>query len=125
MSTVHANSPYDAFGRLETMVLMGGADLPARAIQKQIASAIDLVVQVERVRGGQRKIVSVVEITGLTHGEIEYQELFQFRQSGVDHEGNAIGAHVPTGHVSSHMDHFVERGEAVPPSIFEPEVDLK
>src|SRR5690349_12006986 len=97
MSTVHANSPYDAFGRLETMVLMGGADLPARAIQKQIASAIDLVVQVERVRGGQRKIVSVVEITGLTHGEMEYQELFQFRQSGVDHEGNAIGAHVPTG----------------------------
>jgi pilus assembly protein CpaF len=125
MSTVHANSPYDAFGRLETMVLMGGADLPARAIQKQIASAIDLVVQVERVRGGQRKIVSVVEITGLTHGEMEYQELFQFRQSGVDHEGNAIGAHVPTGHLSSHMDHFVERGEAVPPSIFEPEVDLK
>jgi len=124
MSTVHANSPYDAFGRLETMVLMGGADLPARAIQKQIASAIDLVVQVERVRGGQRKIVSVVEITGLTNGEMEYQELFQFRQSGVDHEGNAIGAHVPTGHLSKHMDHFVERGESVGPSIFEPAVVL-
>src|SRR5438477_500896 len=124
MSTVHANSPYDAFGRLETMVLMGGADLPARAIQKQIASAIDLVVQVERVRGGQRKIVSVVEITGLTNGEMEYQELFQFRQSGVDHEGNAIGAHVPTGHLSKHMDHFVERGESVGPSIFEPAMVL-
>ena len=120
MSTVHANSPYDAFGRLETMVLMGGADLPARAIQKQIASAIDLVVQVERVRGGQRKIVSVVEVTGLTNSEMEYQELFQFRQSGTDSEGNAIGAHVPTGHRSKHLDHFVERGEAVPPSVFEP-----
>ncbi|TMC54023.1 MAG: CpaF family protein [Chloroflexi bacterium] len=124
MSTVHANSPYDAFGRLETMVLMGGADLPARAVQKQIASAIDLVVQVERVRGGQRKIVSVVEITGLTNGEMEYQELFQFRQSGVDHEGNATGAHVPTGHLSKHMDRFVERGESVGPSIFEPAVVL-
>src|SRR5437899_2244945 len=124
MSTVHANSAYDAFSRLETMVLMAGADLPGRAIQKQIASAIDLVVQVERVRGGQRKIVSVVEITGLTNGEMEYQELFQFRQSGVDHEGNAIGAHVPTGHLSKHMDHFVERGESVSPSIFEPAVVL-
>src|SRR5207248_1692177 len=124
MSTVHANSPYDALGRLETMVLMAGTDLPSRAIQKQIASAIDLVVQVERVRGGQRKIVSVVEITGLTNGEMEYQELFQFRQSGVDHEGNAIGAHVPTGHLSKHMDHFVERGESVGPSIFEPAMVL-
>jgi len=124
MSTVHANSPYDAFGRLETMVLMGGADLPARAIQKQIASAIDLVVQVERVRGGQRKIVSVVEITGLTNGEMEYQELFQFKQSGVDHEGNAIGVHTPTGHQSIHMDHFDERGEAVKTSIFDPAVVL-
>ena len=124
MSTVHANSPYDAFGRLETMVLMAGADLPARAIQKQIASAIDLVVQVERVRGGQRKIVSVVEITGLTNGEMQYQELFQFKQSGVDPEGNAIGVHTSTGHRSIHMDHFDERGEALQTSIFEPAVAL-
>jgi len=124
MSTVHANSPYDAFGRLETMVLMGGADLPARAIQKQIASAIDLVVQVERVRGGQRKIVSVVEITGLANGEMQYQELFQFKQSGVDPEGNAIGVHTATGQRSMHMDHFDERGEALQTSIFEPAVAL-
>ena len=120
MSTVHANSAYDAFGRLETMVLMGGADLPARAIQKQIASAIDVVVQVERVRGGARKIVSIVEVTGLANGELQYQELFQFKQTGVDTEGNAIGTHTPTGNRSIHMDHFEECGEAVPPSIFEP-----
>jgi len=120
MSTVHANSPYDAFGRLETMVLMGGADLPARAIQKQIASAIDVVVQAERVRGGARKIVSIAEITGLVNGETQLHELFQFRQSGVDAEGNAVGLHTATGNQSIHLDHFAERGETVSTNLFEP-----
>ena len=120
MSTVHANSPYDAFGRLETMVLMGGADLPARAIQKQIASAIDIVVQAERVRGGARKIVSIAEVTGLVNGETQFQELFQFRQTGVDPEGNAVGMHTAAGKPSIHLDHFLERGESVPLAIFEP-----
>ena len=120
MSTVHANSPYDAFGRLETMVLMGGADLPARAIQKQIASAIDIVVQAERVRGGARKIVSIAEVTGLVNGETQFQELFQFRQTGVDPDGNAVGMHTAAGKPSIHLDHFLERGESVPLAIFEP-----
>ena len=120
MSTVHANSPYDAFGRLETMVLMGGADLPARAIQKQIASAIDIVVQAERVRGGARKIASIAEITGLVNGETQLHELFQFRQSGVDAEGNAVGLHTATGNQSIHLDHFAERGETVSTNLFEP-----
>ncbi|HKC20793.1 MAG TPA: CpaF family protein [Candidatus Dormibacteraeota bacterium] len=120
MSTVHANSAYDAFGRLETMVLMGSADLPARAIQKQIASAIDLVVQVERVRGGARKIVSVAEVTGLVDNETQLQELFQFRQTGVDAEGDAIGHHTATGNVSIHLDHFAQAGEKVAASLFEP-----
>lgn len=120
MSTVHANSPIDAFGRLETMVLMGGADLPARAIQKQIASAIDVVVQAERVRGGARKIVSIAEITGLVNGETQLHELFQFRQSGVDTEGNAVGLHTATGNQSIHLGHFAERGETLSQTVFEP-----
>ena len=120
MSTVHANTPYDAFGRLETMVLMAGADLPARAIQKQIASAIDIVVQAERVRGGARKIVSIAEVTGLVNGETQFQELFHFRQTGLDHEGNATGYHTATGSQSVHLEHFAQRGEALPPTAFEP-----
>ena len=120
MSTIHANSPYDAFGRLETMVLMAGADLPARAIQKQIASAIDIVLQVERVRGGARKIVSIAEVTGLVNNETQFQELFEFRQAGVDQEGNAIGFHTATGNRSVHLEHFAERGESLPPNLFEP-----
>ena len=120
MSTVHANTPYDAFGRLETMVLMGGADLPARAIQKQIASAVDIVVQAARVRGGSRKIVSIAEVTGLVNGETQFHELFQFRQTGVDADGYATGYHTATGDPSVHLQHFAERGEALPASTFEP-----
>ena len=120
MSTVHANTPYDAFGRLETMVLMGGADLPARAIQKQIASAVDIVVQSARVRGGARKIVSVAEVTGLVNGETQFHELFQFRQTGIDADGYATGYHTATGDPSIHLQHFAERGEALSSSTFAP-----
>ena len=120
MSTVHANSAADTFSRLETMVLMGSAELPARAITKQIASAVDVIVQVQRVRGGARKIVSIVELTGLEGGDIEHQELFQFRQSGVDADGNAVGLHTATGKRSIHLDHFAEAGETVSASIFDP-----
>ncbi len=119
MSTIHANSPYDAFGRLETMVLMAGADLPARAIQKQIASAIDIVVQAERVRGGARKIVSIAEVTGLTNGETQFHELFGFRQTGVDADGNATGLHAATGTRSIHLEHFAQRGETLSESVFD------
>jgi pilus assembly protein CpaF len=122
MSTIHANTPYDAFGRLETMVLMAGADLPARAIQKQIASAVDIVVQSARVRGGARKIVSIAEVTGLVNGETQFHELFQFRQTGVDSEGYATGYHTATGNSSVHMQHFAERGETLAASTFEPAV---
>ena len=120
MSTVHANSAYDAFSRLETMVLMAGADLPARAIQKQIASAIDIIVQVERVRGGARKIVSIAEVTGLNNGETQHHELFHFHQTGIDDDGNAAGLHTATGNHSVHLEHLAQRGEAIPLSIFEP-----
>ncbi len=120
MSTVHANSPHDAISRLEAMVLMAGTDLPSRAIQKQIVSAIDVIIQTQRVRGGARKIVSVCEVTGLTNGETQTHELFQFRQTGVDDEGGVRGFHTATGNRSVHMDHFAERGETLAPTIFEP-----
>ncbi len=122
MSTVHANSSYDAFGRLETMVMMAGAELPSRAIQKQVSSAIDLVVQAERVRGGARKIVNITEVTGLGDGEIQMQDLFVYRQTGIDAEGNARGFHTATGKRSIHLDHFAQRGERVSEAIFEPAV---
>ncbi|OLC24822.1 MAG: hypothetical protein AUG06_05210 [Actinobacteria bacterium 13_1_20CM_2_65_11] len=120
MSTVHANSAYDALSRLETMVLMAGADLPARAIQKQVASAIDVIVQAERLRGGARKIVSIAEITGLANGEIQHHELFHFHQTGVDDAGNSKGFHTATGNRSVRINRIAERGVLLSASIFEP-----
>ena len=119
MSTVHANSPQDAISRLEAMVLMAGTDLPSRAIQKQIASAVDVIVQAQRVRGGARKIVSICEVTGLANGEAQIQDLFQFRQLGIDDDGNVVGFHTASGNQSVHANHFAERGEYLPATMFE------
>jgi pilus assembly protein CpaF len=94
--------------------------LPSRAIQKQIASAIDIIVQAERLRGGTRKIVSIAEITGIEDGEPRYQELFQFKQTGVDDEGRVKGYHDACGNPSVHLQHFEERGEYLPAGMFEP-----
>jgi pilus assembly protein CpaF len=77
-------------------------------------------VQAERLRGGTRKIVSITEITGLEDGEPRYQELFQFKQTGVDDEGRATGYHDPCGNRSVHLQHFEERGEHLPVEMFEP-----
>jgi pilus assembly protein CpaF len=123
LSTIHANSPADALTRLETMVLMAGTDLPARAIQKQIASAIDVIVQTQRVRGGARKIVSIAEITGLADVEFEWREVFVYRQVGLDEDGSAVGYHTATGVGSAFVDRFSASGQALPAGLFEPAAD--
>ena len=120
MSTLHANNPHEALGRLETLVLMAGADLPSRAIREQMASAVHLIVQQQRLRGGPRKIVSVAEIIGIEGGEIKYQEIFKFVQTGVSETGKAIGYHTATGIRPLRLDHMKASGEEVPDHIFEP-----
>jgi len=120
MSTLHANSPRDALSRLETLVLMAGADLPSRAIREQIASAVQIVVQQQRLRGGPRKIVSVAEITGITDGEIEFQELFVFKHISVDPEGKAVGYHTATGLRPMRSEHFVASGQELSEELFRP-----
>jgi pilus assembly protein CpaF len=119
MSTIHANSAADALSRLEAMMLMSGKDLPSPAVRKHIASAIDIIVQTERLRGGARKVVAIAEIVGVEHDEIKVQELFQFRRTGLDSEGRAKGYHTATGNTSAHMEHFAGRGVSVPVRIFE------
>ncbi|HUZ90242.1 MAG TPA: CpaF family protein [Candidatus Acidoferrales bacterium] len=120
MSTLHANNPHEALGRLETLVLMAGAELPSRAIREQMASAVHLIVQQQRLRGGPRKIVSVSEITGMEGGEIKFQEIFKFVQVGVSAEGQAIGYHTATGIVPLRMEQLKSSGEDVPEHIFQP-----
>ena len=118
MSTVHANNARDAISRLETLVLLAGTELPSRAIRGQIASAINIVVQTERLRGGSRKIVSVAEIQGIVEGEIAIQEVFTFRHVAVTPDGRAVGYHTATGVRSNFQAHFQSNGVELPAQMF-------
>jgi pilus assembly protein CpaF len=120
MSTLHANNPRDAMNRLETLVLLAGTELPSRAIRTQIASAVNVVVQTERLRGGSRKVVSVAEVTGLKDGEVGLQELFAFRQVGVSLDGRAVGFHTATGARSAFAHHFRSNGVELDDAMFAP-----
>src|SRR5579859_2141867 len=120
MSTVHANNPRDALNRLETLVLLAGTELPSRAIRSQIASAINVIVQTERTRGGGRKVTSVAEVLGIVEGELVLQEIFTYRQVGVTPEGRAVGYHTATGSRSNFEAHFRSNGVVLPESIFVP-----
>lgn len=97
LTTVHANTPRDALSRLETMVLMGGIELPDRAIRDQIGSAIDIIVQQQRFRDGSRKIVSISEVVGMEGDTITLQDIFQFQQNGLDAAGKVAGTFQATG----------------------------
>jgi pilus assembly protein CpaF len=120
MSTVHANNPRDAVNRLETLVLLAGTELPSRAIRGQIASAVNVIVQTERLRGGSRKIVSIAEVLGMVDGEIAMQELFAFRQVGVTPDGRAVGFHSATGARPNALAHFRSNGVELAEAMFAP-----
>jgi pilus assembly protein CpaF len=120
LTTVHANNPQDTMNRLETLVLMAGAELPSRAIREQIASAIDIVVQQARLRDGTRKVVNISEVVGIDGDRIKIQDIFVFKQTGVDEEGKVRGYFTATGIVPECMEHLLESGEEVALSVFEP-----
>ena len=101
-------------------MLQAGQDLPSRAIRETVASAIHMIVQQSRLRGGVRRIVSVAEITGIKDGDITYQELFTFKQIGINAEGKAVGYHTATGVIPMRMEHLKSEGEDVPETLFTP-----
>ena len=110
LTTIHANSPRDALSRLETLVLMAGFDLPLRAIREQVASAINIVVQISRERDGSRKVVNISEITKMEGEIITMQDLFVFRHTGWDREGRIVGVFEPTGSIPTFMEE-IERAQ--------------
>ena len=120
MSTLHANNPQDGLGRLETLVLLAGTELPSRAIRSQITSAVNVIVQTERLRGGARKVVSIAEVKGIVDGEITLQEVFVFHQVSVTPDGRAVGYHTATGVKSIFEKHFLSNGVQLPDSMFTP-----
>ncbi|WP_028265078.1 CpaF family protein [Arthrobacter sp. MA-N2] len=119
ISTVHANSPRDAISRLETLVLMAGMDLPLRAIREQIASAVNLIVHISRLRDGTRRITHVTEVQGMEGDIVTLQDAFAFDYSaGVDANGKFLGRPVPTGVRPRFVDHFADLGIALSPAVF-------
>jgi pilus assembly protein CpaF len=118
MSTVHANSPRDAFSRLETMVMMADLEIPTRVILQQLASAIKIVVQVSRLQDGTRKIMNIAEVVAAHEDHVELQEIFIFDRSGVDEQGRVLGTFRATGIRPRIMERFNVSGIRVPESIF-------
>jgi pilus assembly protein CpaF len=120
LTTVHANSPRDVISRLETMVLMSGMDLPSRAIREQIASAVDIIVHESRMSDGSRKVTYITEVVGLEGQQVVMQDLFEFKQTGLDEKGKVIGKFAPTGTVPTFYEHLASRGLDIDPQIFNP-----
>jgi len=118
MTTVHSNSPRDAIARLETLVMMAGMDLPAKAIREQIASAVNLVVQQSRLGDGTRKVTSITEIVGMQGDVVTMQEIFGFRRAGMDKNRKIIGKYVATGFIPKFIDELEQQGIKIPRGIF-------
>jgi len=117
MTTLHANNTREALARLETMVLMAGMELPHRAIREQIAAAIDMIVQLERLRDGSRRVVAITEVQGMEGDVITTADIFKFEQTGFEN-GRVIGRLRPTGIRPKFIDRIEQAGIHLPPSIF-------
>ena len=110
LSTVHANSPRDAIARLETLALMAGMDLPLRAVREQIASAVDVIIQVSRLRDGSRRVTHITEVLGMEGDTVTLQDAFAFEQAGIDLDGHVVGEAKYTGVRPRFTDRFVDLG---------------
>ncbi|MGD2158504.1 MAG: CpaF family protein [Anaerolineales bacterium] len=117
LTTAHSNSPRDSLARIETMALMAGMELPVRAIREQVASAIDLVIHVERLRDGSRRVVNITEIAGMEGDVITMTDVFVFEQTGVEN-GKVVGRLRPTGLRPKFINKIEATGIHLPPSIF-------
>jgi len=120
MTTVHANSTKDVLSRLDSLILMGGIEIPLRAIREMIASAIDMIVHTSRLSDGSRKVIQISELTGMTDElHIGIQDLFTFKQTGVNAQGKVEGQFVPCGNIPTFFDDIIKRGIALPKEIFQ------
>src|SRR5215469_6015917 len=123
-STIHANSPRDAFSRLEAMVLMSDLAIPSRVIQQQLASAIRIVVQVTRMQDGTRKVVNIAEVRGIRHDRIEVEDIFLFERLGVTDAGKVQGRFRSSGGTPQVLERLKVHGIQIPPSVFEETVEV-
>lgn len=119
LSTVHANTPRDAITRLETMVLMAGMDLPIRAVREQIVSAVDLIIHLNRLRDGTRRVTKITEVQGMQGDVVTLQDIFVFDyDAGADEHGRFLGRLRPTGLRPGFAERLSQEGVTLPPLLF-------
>jgi pilus assembly protein CpaF len=125
MTTLHANSTRDAQARLETMIMMAGMELPIKAMRQQISSAVDLIVQANRLQGGPRKVTSITEVMNMEQDVIIMQDIFRYKQLGIDQNGRAYGQFEATGVRPSFMARMEASGMKLPTNLFQERVLLR
>jgi pilus assembly protein CpaF len=119
LTTIHANSPRDALTRLETMVAMANLNIPESAIRRQVASALDMIIQVSRMSDGTRKLINVSEVVGMEGDVVTMQDIFEFRKTGLGEKGEVLGEFLPSGIRPRLSERLLAAGIRLPAGIFE------
>lgn len=125
LTTIHANTPRDGVARIETMIMMAGFEMPLKAMRQQISSAVDLIVQANRLQGGPRKVTHITEIVGMEQDTIVMQDIYKYVQDGIDENGRAIGHFEATGIRPSFMSRLESAGVRLPSSAFRQRVMMQ
>jgi septum site-determining protein MinD len=118
MTTTHANSPRECIARLETLCMMAGMELPVRAIREQVASAVNLIVQISRLSDGSRKIMSITEVVGMQGEVVTLAEIFRFKETGYDKNRRIQGVFQALGHIPTFIEKLEAKGVMIPRDIF-------
>jgi pilus assembly protein CpaF len=118
ITTIHSNAPKDCIMRLETLCLMAGMDLPAKAIREQIGSAINIIVQQSRLGDGSRKVTYITEVAGIHGDQIVLNDIFLYKQSGLDKNGKAVGKYIATGYIPKFVETLETKGIKMPKGLF-------
>jgi pilus assembly protein CpaF len=118
MTTLHANTPRDAIARIETMITMAGFELPLKALRQQIASSVDLIIQASRLQGGIRKVTHITEVVGMEQETVVMQDIYVYKQDGIDETGRAVGRFEASGIRPTFMDKLEQAGVRLPASAF-------
>jgi pilus assembly protein CpaF len=125
MTTLHANTPRDAQARLETMIMMAGMELPIKAMRQQVSSAVDVIIQANRLQGGPRKVTSITEVCGMEQEIIIMQDVFRYRQLGIDQNARAFGQFEASGVRPTFVSRIEAAGIKLPSNLFAERVLLR